>query len=367
MSTEAESPVTIRHGGYELELQPRDQERFWETVDQSGMCWEWRGLVADNGYGKFATNGRRTLAHRVSYQLICGPIPTGLVLDHLCCNKSCVNPEHLEPVTTAENNRRGGPSRGRRPLEPEEILAEEEEKEASHDRADRMLETLAGIATVLLTVASFGLSYTHLAHVAQSYGMGSVAGWVWPATIDSFIIVGELLVLRASLRGGRDWFAYTLTVIGSLGSVALNVAGVGAHMLVMNYVVAAVPPVAALLAFAALMRGVRARLSTEATEAVDPLPVHPVPETVNVHPETQVNGGEQATPELPPAPTYRPSTPRIGVDTKPRERLSTEQADVLIREAWVNGEGVRSTAARVTRSPSFVSRRFKELAATEGK
>lgn len=72
-------------------------------------CWEWRGAVnKQTGYGYFSVrvDGSR-LAHRVAYTLIKGAIPDGLTIDHLCGNKRCVNVEHMEPVTAAENSRRG--------------------------------------------------------------------------------------------------------------------------------------------------------------------------------------------------------------------------------------------------------------------
>lgn len=79
-------------------------DRFWNKVDKTPGCWLWTGSVA-YGYGKFR-DGRTVLAHRWAYESIRGPIPTGLVLDHLCKVKHCVNPDHLEAVTHAVNVRR---------------------------------------------------------------------------------------------------------------------------------------------------------------------------------------------------------------------------------------------------------------------
>lgn len=69
-------------------------------------CWLWTGS-APNGYGQFGFNGKISRAHRVSYTLFKGSIPEGLVLDHLCRQPSCVNPDHLEAVTIRENTLRG--------------------------------------------------------------------------------------------------------------------------------------------------------------------------------------------------------------------------------------------------------------------
>ena len=79
-------------------------------VIQGTGCWDWVGSTA-KGYGAIRLNGRLTAAHRWVYEMHKGPIPTGLELDHLCRNPTCVNPAHLEPVTHRTNIMRGcGPS-----------------------------------------------------------------------------------------------------------------------------------------------------------------------------------------------------------------------------------------------------------------
>jgi hypothetical protein len=76
-----------------------------------GPCWEWTSARTPSGYARVKRQGRDSQAHRVAYEVHVGPIPDGLELDHLCRNRGCVRPDHLEPVTHAENMRRGAPFR----------------------------------------------------------------------------------------------------------------------------------------------------------------------------------------------------------------------------------------------------------------
>lgn len=90
---------------------PTEAERFWSKIEVSSTgCWLWTSTLNNRGYARFVRARRRgfVLAHRYSYTQFVGPIPEGLVLDHLCEVKHCVNPDHLEPVTNYENLRRAG-------------------------------------------------------------------------------------------------------------------------------------------------------------------------------------------------------------------------------------------------------------------
>ena len=76
------------------------------AVTEDG-CWIWTTSLNPDGYGRVWFDGKTRSPHRVVYELLVGPIPAGLELDHLCRNRPCVNPAHLEPVTHGENMRRG--------------------------------------------------------------------------------------------------------------------------------------------------------------------------------------------------------------------------------------------------------------------
>ncbi len=77
------------------------------TVDDETGCWLWIGARNHAGYSTRGQDGRKVMAHRYMWERHNGPVPPGLILDHLCRNPACVNPEHLEPVTHTENVRRG--------------------------------------------------------------------------------------------------------------------------------------------------------------------------------------------------------------------------------------------------------------------
>ncbi|HEY6020211.1 MAG TPA: HNH endonuclease signature motif containing protein [Candidatus Paceibacterota bacterium] len=91
-------------------------DRFWDKVDKSGSCWLWIGAVNEHGYGKVSAGGRKgkyKRAHVAAYEMEYGPVPEGLELDHLCHNRRCVRPDHLEAVTRQVNVNRGDNAKGK--------------------------------------------------------------------------------------------------------------------------------------------------------------------------------------------------------------------------------------------------------------
>ena len=163
----------------------------------------------------------------------------------------------------------------------------------------RALAVAAGLVIIALTAAAFWLSYAHLAEVALAHGKAGkeVRAWAWPACLDLFIMAGELMWLRAAMLHRVDWWAISLTAAGSGGSIALNVAGVGGSAELLDYVVAAVPPTAALLAFGALMRQVHQAL-TGHTEAEALYNIQGLPAAEGLHsvePVVTVDRGDMTT------------------------------------------------------------------------
>lgn len=172
--------------------------------------------------------------------------------------------------------------------------------------ADLGLAIGAAAVTIALTGVAFWLSYAHLHDVAAGHGLAGERAWAWPATLDLFIIAGELLMLRAALQHRIDWWAIALTVAGSGGSIALNVVGVGDGAEPLDYVVAGIPPTAALLAFGALMRQVHQHLAHRAT----PAPSQPL------------------QPLAPPAPAAPPAPPvEQGIEDAIEEAMRTVASD----------------------------------------
>lgn len=94
-------------GEFQVTQWASDADRFWSKVNKGEGCWDWGGARRGPGYGAFRIGGRLDgkiiPAHRFSYELVNGPIPDGLVIDHICRNPSCVRPDHLRACTQQHN------------------------------------------------------------------------------------------------------------------------------------------------------------------------------------------------------------------------------------------------------------------------
>lgn len=192
------------------------------------------------------------------------------------------------------------------------------------------LAIMAAALTTALTAVSFWLSFEALHDLARDHRLQGERAWAWPATIDTFIAIGELLILRASLMRRVDWYAISLTAAGSVGSIVLNIASVGVSDDPLDYVVAAVPPVAALLAFGVLMRQVHEFLTARQSVLTAPpvpsvLPVTPSVEAVEQEdpkeateaaeePDDEHEVTEEPEPVKEPEKTQEPPTQRERID-----------------------------------------------------
>jgi hypothetical protein len=83
------------------------EDALWNRITVTGFCWLYEGWLDGHGYGYTRYEGKSRRAHKLAYEELVGPVPDGLVLDHLCRVRNCVNPDHVQPVTHRINLMRG--------------------------------------------------------------------------------------------------------------------------------------------------------------------------------------------------------------------------------------------------------------------
>jgi hypothetical protein len=140
-------------------------DRFWGYVDrfppEGNGCWLWRGPV-DDGYGRMRRGQVKARAHRIMYELQCGEIPQGKVVRHSCDNPACVNPDHLELGTLADNVA-DMDKRGRRSLIHSAKLTENDVRRIREDsRAERAIAADYGVSHTTIGDIKRGKKWSHL-------------------------------------------------------------------------------------------------------------------------------------------------------------------------------------------------------------
>jgi hypothetical protein len=223
-----------------------------------------------------------------------------------------------------------------------------------HKSPTLWLAIIAAGATIALTGVTFWLSYEALHDLAAGHHLTYARAWAWPGCIDAFLIVGEVLILRASLLRRIDWLAVFLVALGSVGSIVLNIVSVGAHVDGTTRVVAAVPPVAALLAFTALMRQIYRAIATDEQPPADAVtPVNgPSDEAEPLVIEEQPPAAPAfAMPPMPAAPPSLPAPVQQPVTVQaqqpaPAPIVYSDPRCAVIRALYVNGQRPGTAAMR---------------------
>lgn len=150
-------------------VDPVEKLRVYSEPNAEG-CLVWmRGRTKD-GYGWLSINGgRQVYAHRFAYETYVGPIPAGMVIDHRCRNRACVNHEHMEVVTRAENTRRGGPVSGERnghaKLTEQDVRAIRDASPKTKEEQERIAERY-GVSPSAISHVIRRSTWSHLEEVA---------------------------------------------------------------------------------------------------------------------------------------------------------------------------------------------------------